>query len=318
MPRFILYHLTRYTYESPVKNSANKIMLFPISDEYQELVKQKLLITGNPIIETYRDYYGNEVGSFTYIQPHLQLTIESNIEVVTSKRLLPECTLSDEAQWQFLKQSYNNALLIDYLKQEEFDHLNELEAILQALNLHNCLPIQAAEKLNHYVYSSFNYIKGITEVDTTIDEVWKLKAGVCQDFAHILLVALRMIGIPARYVSGYVCPLNEGYRGEGATHAWVEAYLPELGWVGFDPTNNCLVSDLHIRLAVGRSFRDCSPVRGTYVGTSDHELEVKVNVSYQDGRSFEDSNTFSVHPVKTMANGNNSYRTYMEMIQQQQ
>jgi hypothetical protein len=246
------------------------------------------------------------------------LTIESNIEVVTSKRLLPECTLSDEAQWQFLKQSYNNALLIDYLKQEEFDHLNELEAILQALNLHNCLPIQAAEKLNHYVYSSFNYIKGITEVDTTIDEVWKLKAGVCQDFAHILLVALRMIGIPARYVSGYVCPLNEGYRGEGATHAWVEAYLPELGWVGFDPTNNCLVSDLHIRLAVGRSFRDCSPVRGTYVGTSDHELEVKVNVSYQDGRSFEDSNTFSVHPVKTMSNGNNSYRTYMEMIQQQQ
>jgi len=293
-------------------------MLFPISDEYQELVKQKLLITGNPIIETYKDYYGNEVGSFTYIQPHLQLTIESNIEVVTSKRQLPECTLSHEAQWQILKQSNTNASLIDYLKQEEFDQLKELEAILLEMNLHRCPPIQAAEKLNHYVYSNFSYIKGITEVDTTIDEVWKLKAGVCQDFAHILLVTLRMTGIPARYVSGYVCPLNEGYRGEGATHAWVEAYLPELGWVGFDPTNNCLVSDLHIRLAVGRSFRDCSPVRGTYVGTSDHELEVKVNVSYQDGRSFEDSNSVSVHPVKPIANGNNSYRTYMEMMQQQQ
>lgn len=318
MPRFILDHLTKYTYQSPVKNSANKIMLFPISDEHQELVKQKLSITGNPLIETYKDYYGNEVGSFTYTQPHLQLTIESKIEVVTTQRELTECKLSHEAQWEMLKQSNSNALLIDYLKQEEFDALKEAEAIVHALHLFACTPFQAVEKLNHYVYSNFNYIKGITEVDTTLDEVWKLRAGVCQDFAHILLVTLRMTGIPARYVSGYVCPLKEGYRGEGATHAWVEAYLPELGWVGFDPTNNCLVTDLHIRLAVGRSFRDCSPVRGTYVGTSDHDLEVKVNVSYQDGRSFEDSNSTSVHPVIQATDGNNSYRSYMQMMQQQQ
>jgi transglutaminase-like putative cysteine protease len=318
MPRFILDHLTKYTYPSPVKNSANKIMLFPIADEYQELVKQKLVITGNPLIETYRDYYGNEVGSFTYTQPHVLLAIESKIEVVTKKRQLPESTLSAEEQWKILKKSNTNALLIDYLKQEDFVQLQEVADIVQGLQLNDCSTLKAVEILNQYIYSNFNYIKGITEVDTTIDEVWKLKAGVCQDFAHILLVMLRMTGIPARYVSGYVCPISEGYRGEGATHAWVEAYLPELGWVGFDPTNNCMVSDLHIRLAVGRSFRDCSPVRGTYVGTSTHELEVKVNVSYQDGHSFEQSNTSTVHPVKEMPAGENSYRTYMQMMQQQQ
>ncbi|MBK7148640.1 MAG: transglutaminase family protein [Bacteroidetes bacterium] len=318
MPRFILEHLTKYTYPSPVKNSANKIMLFPIADEYQELVKQKLIITGNPLIETYRDYYGNEVGSFTYTQPHLQLSIESKIEVVTKKQELPKSTLSAEEQWETLKKAYHNSLLIDYLKQEEFDKLKEVEDIVKGLHLNDYDTLKAVEELNKYVYSNFKYIKGITEVDTTLDEVWKLKAGVCQDFAHILLVTLRMTGIPARYVSGYVCPISEGYRGEGATHAWVEAYLPELGWVGFDPTNNCIVSDLHIRLAVGRSFRDCSPVRGTYVGTSNHELEVKVNVSYQDGHSFEESNTSIVHPVKEIPVGENSYRTYMQMIQQQQ
>ena len=99
-----------------------------------------------------------------------------------------------------------------------------------------------------------NTSKGITNVETTLDEAWKLKAGVCQDFAHILLVMLRMLSIPARYVSGYICPNKNGMRGEGATHAWVEAYIPFYGWLGFDPTNNCFVNDLHVRLAVGRNF----------------------------------------------------------------
>jgi transglutaminase-like putative cysteine protease len=184
MPRFILHHLTKYTYHSPVKNSANKIMLFPISDERQELVKQKLTITGNPLIETYKDYYGNEVGSFTYTPPHYELLIESKIEVVTKEHQLHLSTLSNEEQWDVLKQKQNNALLIDYLKQEEFEKLKQVEAIVQEMNLNNYSPFQAVEKLNQYVYSNFNYIKGITEVDTTLDEVWKLRAGVCQDFAH--------------------------------------------------------------------------------------------------------------------------------------
>src|SRR6266581_1374290 len=106
---------------------------------------------------------------------------------------------------------------------------------------------------------------------------------VCQEFAHMVLVMLRMINIPARYVSGYVCPNKNGMRGEGATHAWVEAYIPFYGWLGIDPTNNSLTSHLHVRLAVGRSFSDVSPVKGTYKGTSRHVLEVGVTVAYENG-----------------------------------
>lgn len=107
----------------------------------------------------------------------------------------------------------------------------------------------AVQQLNAYVYKNFNYIKGITTVETTLSEIWKLKAGVCQDFAHILLVMLRIMCIPARYVSGYVCPHDHTLRGKGATHAWVEAYNPFNSWPGVDPTNNCMANDLHVRLA---------------------------------------------------------------------
>jgi transglutaminase-like putative cysteine protease len=153
--------------------------------------------------------------------------------------------------------------------------------------------------------------------------VWKLKAGVCQDFAHILLVLLRQTGIPARYVSGYVCPNKNGMRGEGATHAWIEAYIPGNGWVGLDPTNNCVADDLHVRLAVGRNFSDCSPVKGTYKGTAGQTLEVGVSVSYESGKVTEDT-TAVLTPQAPVRNGNggspeqNSYRRYMEMMQQQQ
>ena len=150
-------------------------------------------------------------------------------------------------------------------------------------------PLEAARQLRTYVFDHFKYIKGITTVETTLDEVWKLKAGVCQDFAHILLVFLRQIRIPARYVSGYICPNSNGMRGEGATHAWIEAFIPFNGWVGLDPTNNCEADDLHVRLAVGRNFSDCSPVKGTYKGAAGQQLEVGVSVSYEDGRTQRSS-----------------------------
>jgi transglutaminase-like putative cysteine protease len=98
--------------------------------------------------------------------------------------------------------------------------------------------------------------------------------GLC---THVL-VMLRMLGIPARYVSGYICPKNHELRGEGATHAWVDAYIPFHGWIGLDPTNNCIVNDRHVRLAIGRNFSDCTPVKGTYKGSSEHTLEVSVSL----------------------------------------
>jgi transglutaminase-like putative cysteine protease len=147
--------------------------------------------------------------------------------------------------------------------------------------------------------------------------VWKLKSGVCQDFAHILLIMLRLVGIPARYVSGYICPNKNGMRGEGATHAWVEAYIPSYGWLGLDPTNNCLVNETHVRLAVGKNFSDCSPVKGTYRGTSNHTMEVSVAVSYEDGQTISVDNTVLQPATPTTSVYKNSFHRHQEMQMQQ-
>jgi transglutaminase-like putative cysteine protease len=136
----------------------------------------------------------------------------------------------------------------------------------------------------------------------------------------MLLLMLRMSGIPARYVSGYICPKNHELRGEGATHAWVDAYIPYYGWLGLDPTNNCIVSDRHVRLAVGRSFSDCTPVKGTYKGSAEHTLEVSVTIQNgvvkSEKEKEEPTPTFS-YQVKNPVVPENSYRRYLEMQQQQ-
>ena len=318
MPRFNIHHITKYTYEGPVRDSANQIILYPIKDEYQDVMRQDLSITGHPIVEVYKDYYGNDVGSFTHAAPHQSLIIDSRIEVITR----PKPPLSDstdkDAQWQWLEQARWKVPFIDFLHQEPFAYLPEVLGTLG--NIHSLTPLEAARQLRTYVFDQFEYVKGITTVETTLDEVWRLKAGVCQDFAHILLVFLRQLRIPSRYVSGYICPNKNGMRGEGATHAWIEAYIPFNGWVGLDPTNNCEADDLHVRLAVGRNFSDCSPVKGTYKGAAGQQLEVGVSVSYEDSRRVEDA-VVTLSPQPTTINGkenNNSYRRYLEMMQQQQ
>ena len=156
-------------------------------------------------------------------------------------------------------------------------------------------------------------------VETTMDEIWKLRAGVCQDFAHILTIMLRLVNIPARYVSGYICTnRHHTLRGEGATHAWAEAFIPFLGWVGLDPTNNCLVNDSHVRLALGRNFTDCSPVKGTYRGTAKHNLEVSVSVEYEDEHPHSPSENWQI-PEESSSYSVNSYqRNKLDQEMQQQ
>ncbi|HEX4849320.1 MAG TPA: transglutaminase family protein, partial [Puia sp.] len=242
------------------------------------------------------------------------------VEVITYKKTWPKDDVPAEDQWKYLRPLRYQVPYIDFLNQEQFEALNDVMRILGEQQCEQCTPLESVKRISEYVYNNFKYIKGITSVETTLDEVWKLKAGVCQDFAHILLVMLRILQIPARYVSGYICPNKNGMRGESATHAWVEAYIPHYGWLGVDPTNNCLADGLHVRLAVGRNFSDCSPVKGTYKGISDHVLEVGVSVAYEDGRTSEEQKT--VLTPQPARNGNdaqqNSYRKYIEMMQQQQ
>lgn len=321
MPEFKIQHITKYTYPSPVRDSANQIILFPIHDEYQDVVRQELNITGDPVIDTYTDYYGNEVGGFTYSEPHISLVISSKLQVNTRHKPLPGNDIFPAQQWEDLKRLQYMVPYIDFLKKEYFEGFRELKDLAEAEKSKDDTPYQVALRFCRYVYDNFKYIKGVTTVETTLDEIWKLKAGVCQDFAHILTLMLRLVDIPARYVSGYICThRNATMRGEGATHAWAEAYIPDYGWLGIDPTNNCIANETHIRLAVGRNFSDCSPVKGVYKGASDHLLEVAVAVGYEDDApSSHHGETIEVPEFKPVNEfSKNSYQRYMEMMQQQQ
>jgi transglutaminase-like putative cysteine protease len=319
MPRFNIHHITKYTYEGPVRDSANQIILYPVKDAHQEVLRQELTITGEPPVDVYKDYFGNDIGSFTHAEPHTMLAIDSRVEVVTKPRPPIDDTAPVDMQWAQLQEIRWQVPYIDFLKQERFESLAEVLASVGSYNVRTQTPLQAATQLRNYVYENFKYIKGVTSVESTIDEVWRLRAGVCQDFAHMLMVFLRQAQIPARYISGYICPNKNGMRGEGATHAWIEAYIPFNGWVGLDPTNNCIADDLHVRLAIGRGFSDVSPVKGTYKGSAGQQLEVGVSVSYENGRVSEEE-TMAVLSPQPSVNGkdSNSYRRYMEMMQQQQ
>ena len=143
----------------------------------------------------------------------------------------------------------------------------------------------------------------------------RIKKGVCQDFAHILLQLLRTACIPARYISGYICPYESGLRGEGATHAWVEIYTPNQGWLGLDPTNNIWTMDNHVKLAVGRDFYDCTPIKGTFKGLAIQILSVCVSIGYEDGRQYEEINDVVLEEVPQEIIEQISY---IEQQQQQQ
>lgn len=318
MPNYRIKHITRYSYPSPVIDSANQVMLFPIDDEMQEVKKHELLITHQPSVEVFTDYFGNKIGIFSVIRPHTQLCIESVIEVVAKEALPPVTGLPAASQWENLSVVGEQFPYMDFLLRESCDAEEEIDAVVKSLMGENITPFAVAEKMSNFVYSHFEYKKGITSVETIVDEIWQLKAGVCQDFAHVLLVMLRMVGIPARYVSGYICPKNHELRGEGATHAWVEAYIPFHGWTGLDPTNNCIAGDRHVRLAVGRHFTDCTPVKGTYKGSSAHTLEVSVTIENGETKpENEPATPVFTYQVQNPGIPDNSYRKFMEMQQQQ-
>ena len=318
MPEFKIKHLTKYTYESPVRDSVNHIILYPKQDDFQQLKQHRLKISGNPIVDTFTDYYGNQIGFFSYTEPHQELEICSELTVSTNAKPQPLETMFSELQWNELQSLRYQVPYIDYLKWEAFDGLRELRGLASDYREGCSTPYATALKFCNYVFEAFKYIQGVTTVQTKLDEIWSLKAGVCQDFAHILCQMLRMEYIPARYVSGYICPNKNGVRGEGATHAWVEAYIPSYGWLGLDPTNNCIASETYVRLAFGRSFNDCSPVKGVYKGASDHRLTVQVIVSYDNGNTdlAEPVLANAIEPALNTQSMGNSYRRHQELLQQ--
>ena len=320
MADYHIKHITRYTYASTVIDCSNQIMLYPINDSLQIVKSHELKISNDPAIEIFTDFFENKIGVFSVVAPHNELTIQSDIVVSTTPVITPVDNIAPAQQWEELSKMCGIFPYMDFMHREKFAADEEIQKLLSGIVDIEKSPLVNANILSEYVYKNFEYKKGVTGIETKVDEILKLKAGVCQDFAHVLLVMLHMIGIPARYVSGYICPKDREMRGEGATHAWVEAYIPFFGWLGLDPTNNCIVSDRHVRLAIGRNFSDCTPVKGTYKGSSEHTLEVSVVINNGNQKSQEDNDaapTFT-YTSKNPAVTNNSYQRFLEMQQQQQ
>ncbi len=287
MPIFKIHHITKYEYDRPVKESMNNIMIFPYQSAEQETLQHDLRITDNPDVFTLTDYWGNKTGTFNVLRPHREMVIESKLLIRT---LAPQ-------ELQLLPVNYtkdlemvmgNDMHLLELARPSHIKALEQMQQYVSILNDSGKSISVIIEDTCSFIFNNFTYIKGITNIETTVDEILEKKAGVCQDFAHVMLELLRMTGIPARYVSGYICPNKNGMRGEGATHAWVEAFVPGYGWAGIDPTNNVWVSNHHVKLAVGRNFNDCTPVKGTFKGPARQSLSVYVSVGYEDGVTFEE------------------------------
>ena len=314
MAVFKIVHITKYQYNWPIKESINEIRLFPHHFENQEVLQYQLLITHNPDVDISADYYGNRMGNFNVLDAHTEMTIESRMLVRVNHSLkIPEIDATSVDDIREDKEKSILLLRLCYI--DNIEKQNEIEKILREINIENKSIIEIAQQCNAYVFENFTYTKGITNIETTVDEILTLKKGVCQDFAHILLQLLRTAGIPSRYVSGYICPNESGFRGEGATHAWVEIYTPKQGWLGLDPTNNIWTMDNHVRLSVGRNFSDCTPIKGTFKGLARQTLSVCVSIGYEDGRQFEEINDVKLQEVSSRIQ---EQLDYMDHLQQQQ
>jgi hypothetical protein len=296
MAVFNIVHITKYQYNWPIKESINEIRLFPHNFENQDVLQFQLSITKNPEVAISMDYHGNRVGNFNIMEAHSEMIVETKLLVrTTHSQKIPE--IDNVKVADLLTKLENDIYLLRLSYPETITKQIEIIKILEEIDYSDKSIIEIAQQCNEYVFTNFTYTKGITNIETTVDEILEHRKGVCQDFALVLLQLLRTAGIPSRYVSGYICPNESGLRGEGATHAWVEIYSPIQGWLGIDPTNNIWTMDNHVKLSVGLNFNECTPIKGTFKGLAKQTLSVSVSIGYEDGRHFEEVNDVQLQDV---------------------
>lgn len=296
MPVFKIHHVTRYVYDRPVRESTNEMRIYPHPSSQAEVLMHELTLTGQPEVHRFSDYWRNTTGVFNLKDPHTELTIDSRLIVRTRSDGFrqPDFNTGRDA---LTDETENRLQLLELSLKDPIASQPAIDEIIAMIDQPWKGIAAMVQECSQFIYGHFRYIKGITDIETTVDEILEHRSGVCQDFAHVMLQMLRTMRIPSRYVSGYICPNKNGMRGMGATHAWVEAWIPGHGWAGIDPTNNVWVSDEHVPLAVGRHFSDCSPVRGTFKGPARQQLTVYVSVGYEDGHTFEEVNEVKVQPT---------------------
>jgi transglutaminase-like putative cysteine protease len=269
--RIAVEHRTTLSYSADVVESVMDARLGPRTDEHQRWISFALRVEPSASVRRYNDGFGNAAHLITLARPHRAVDVVMRGEV--------ETTLADPFA---LPRERPTGLapgdLSDFLSPSPLvPRAAELETAAEPFRHEPAL--EAVQKLMHQVHERFEYRSDVTDVETTVLDVLTGASGVCQDFAHVLIGLCRAIGVPSRYVSGYVLAGTEPddpTRGAGASHAWVEAYTPTHGWRGFDPTNDLMASEHHVKMAVGRDYHDVPPTRGTFRGVAEEGLAVSV------------------------------------------
>ena len=281
---YAIRHFTRYRYSHPVWQSMMEVRMHPRSEGNQRCFIFQLSVNPRARIFAHTDARGNLVHHFDLPQRHRQLTIISDALVnLDAPQTIPEAM--DYGAWDELDQLIEKKDYWDMLMPSHFARTSpELQELAEEIGVNERegrSPLAFLQDVASGVYRSFSYVKKSTAVNSPIEHALKSRQGVCQDFAHIMITLVRNANIPCRYVSGYLyhSAENSDRSSDGATHAWVEAVLPGLGWVGFDPTNNIIVGERHIRTAVGRDYADVPPTMGTMKGKAETELQVRVRVT---------------------------------------
>lgn len=292
---YSIRHLTKFRYSAHVSESLMEARMQPRSDGPQRCLSFQLVVQPKARVQFYRDYLGNTVHHFDVPGRHKQLSIIAEALVDVQPALaLPDWlgqSAWDELDAMIAAGDYIEMLMPSHFGQstellERFAHELGVESIEKARQRD---PLELVLNLNAALYTKIAYVPKSTRVDSPIDHALESRQGVCQDFAHIMIGLTRRIGIPSRYVSGYLFhKAGEKTRSaEGATHAWVETLLPGLGWIGLDPTNNVLAGERHVRTSVGRDYADVPPTKGVFKGSADSQLLVAVRVAPSDAPPLE-------------------------------
>ena len=281
MPFYSVRHLTKFVYSGPVSESVSEVRMFPRNDSNQRCLNFTLSVSPRCRVFSYRDHLANHVHHFDIPGQQEQLVIVSESLVEVQPLSAIPSFLAPDA-WKDLDNLIAEGDYWEMLLPSVFANptpaLVELAAKLGVVRRDD--PLMLLHELNAKLYDYFAYVPRSTSVDSPIDEALMSREGVCQDFAHIMIALVRGLGIPCRYVSGYLHHRKQDHdrSTHDATHAWVEAFLPHLGWVGFDPTNHLIAGDRHIRTALGRDYADVPPSKGIFRGRANSQLFVAVHV----------------------------------------
>ena len=284
-----IVHITTYKYTDPVSLCHNKAHLLPREHTFQKVLGHKMVVTPEPAVSGRRlDYFGNEVVFFTVQEPHRELTVqvESEVSVKPYRPPEPEETIRWSTAVEMIRADLTTAGLEAYEFVFDSPHVQTSRDLAEyaLVSFPPTQPILVGLlDLTRRIFKDFKYTAKATTVSTPIREIMERRVGVCQDFAHLMIGCLRALGLPARYVSGYLLttppPGVARLIGADASHAWVSAYIPGAGWVDFDPTNNCIPGEKHITLVWGRDYGDVSPLRGVILGGGRQSLHVSVDVA---------------------------------------